>query len=212
MSPFGEAEQHEQLPRFVSTRKSHSCFLSCGTAICATFVVSLLCGLLVVGATTRRFSALVDDRHHYPNIMVQPCGTDPETARRRNCHFDVISFCWLPSRCYDAELAQDFDDANALEWFLDAERKHPLSHEQIMTGNYTGLYVNWEYHIRHCTAMWKKLHRAVLGRKNGREAIDSYIGVYTHTEHCEHMLIDGRKYELEAINTRIAVKYPDCGI
>ncbi|KAI1453927.1 hypothetical protein F4805DRAFT_354318 [Annulohypoxylon moriforme] len=144
-------------------------------------------------------------------VMIQPCGQSPEEARRAGCHFDVISFCWLPDECWDPELSQQFDDENALEWFLDPNRTQPLSHEQIMTGEYSGLYVNWEYHIRHCTAMWKKMHRAVLGNL-GNSAIDGYIGKYKHTEHCEEMLLGGRDYALDAINTRIRVKYPDCGV
>ncbi|KAH6659514.1 hypothetical protein BKA67DRAFT_666304 [Truncatella angustata] len=144
-------------------------------------------------------------------IMVKPCGSTPGEATARGCHFDVISFCWLPDECYDAELSQEFDNENQLEWFLDPNRTEPLSHDEIMTGKYTGLYVNWEYHVRHCTAMWKKMHRAIMGDL-GNRAIDGYIGSYEHTEHCEQMLIGGRDVAFDTINTRIRVKYPDCGI
>jgi hypothetical protein len=154
---------------------------------------------------------VLQNSHPVSQIMVKPCGESPGEARRNGCHFDIISFCWLAPECYDAELSQDFDDANKLEWFLDPNRTQSLTREQIMTGEYTGLYVNWEYHLRHCTAMWKKLHRAVL-RNIGRRAIDGYIGSYEHTKHCEHMLLGDRDIALATINTRIAVKYPDCGI
>lgn len=144
-------------------------------------------------------------------VMVKPCGGSPEEATERGCHFDVISFCWLPEECYDAELSRDFDSENQLEWFLDPNRTEPLTHDEIMTGRFTGLYVNWEYHVRHCTAMWKKMHRAILGDL-GNRAIDGYIGTYEHTKHCENMLIGGQGIAFDTINTRIAVKYPDCGI
>ncbi|KAJ9660416.1 hypothetical protein H2198_002534 [Neophaeococcomyces mojaviensis] len=143
--------------------------------------------------------------------MIQPCGQTPSEARARGCHFDVISFCWLPHECYDAELSEEYRKTNTLEWFIDPDQQIPLSYDEIMSGEHTGLYVNWEYHITHCTAMWKKIHRAILGDLGSR-AIDSYIGRYAHTKHCEQMLLGGREYALEAINTRIAVKYPDCGI
>lgn len=145
-----------------------------------------------------------------PEVMIKPCGSTPAEARARGCHFDVISFCWLPDECDDREMSEEFDMVNQLEWFSDRERTQPVSHEQIMTGEYTGLYVNWEYHLRHCTAMWKKMHRAIAGSL-GKAAIDSYIGVYSHTEHCEHMLL-GNRTILDVINTIILVKYPDCGI
>ncbi|KAK2036627.1 hypothetical protein LZ31DRAFT_483197 [Colletotrichum somersetense] len=145
--------------------------------------------------------------------MIKPCGSTPQEARQRGCHFDVISFCWLPSQCYDAELSREFDEANHLEWFLDPNRTEPLTHEQVTTGEYTRLYVNWEYHGRHCTAMWKKMHRAfILGHGHGDKAIDGYIGECEHTKHCEHMLLAGRNIAPDIINIRIAVKYPDCGV
>ncbi|KID70389.1 hypothetical protein MBR_08893, partial [Metarhizium brunneum ARSEF 3297] len=39
-------------------------------------------------------------------VMEKPCGETPAEARTRGCYLDVISFCWLPERCYDAELSQ----------------------------------------------------------------------------------------------------------
>ncbi|KAB8071530.1 hypothetical protein BDV29DRAFT_197328 [Aspergillus leporis] len=55
-----------------------------------------------------------------------------------------------------------------------------------------GLYVNWEYHVQHCT---------------------QYIGPYSHTQHCEKMLLRrGEGYAMSDINTHIRVKFPDYGI
>ena len=79
-----------------------------------------------------------------------------------------------------------------------------------MTGEHLGLYVSWEYHLRHCTAMWKKLHRAIRGE--GKTAVDSYIANYEHTKHCEHMLLGRRGLGLDEVNTVIETKFPDCGI
>jgi len=143
-------------------------------------------------------------------VSISPCGSTAQEARERGCHFDVISFCWLPDQCYDPHLSSAFDNLKSWEWYLDPNKTQPLTHEQVMTGEFTGLYVNWEYHLRHCTAMWKKLHRAILG--DGKKAIDSYIGPYDHTKHCEHMLLNDREVGFEEINTIILVKFPDCGI
>lgn len=142
-------------------------------------------------------------------MMEAPCGSTAAEARQRGCKFDIISFGWFPEQCYDAELSDAFDGITTWEWFQDPNKTQPLSHEQIMTGEFTGLYVNWEYHVRHCTAMWKKMHRAILGK--GKAAIDSYIGELPHTEHCSHMLLD-RDAGFGDINTIILVKFPDCGI
>lgn len=59
--------------------------------------------------------------------------------------------------------------------------------------------------------MWKKMHRAIMSTA-GWEAIDSYIGSYDHTKHCEHMLLADRKISFGSINSQIKVKFPDCGM
>ncbi|KXH46449.1 hypothetical protein CNYM01_08479 [Colletotrichum nymphaeae SA-01] len=183
------------------------------------FSAPALMFIILVLATMGLFVALDTSSAEVSNVQgdskisIKPCGRTPADAKKRGCRFDVISFCWLPEECFDAELTRDFQDANNLEWFRDPNRTEPLTLDQIMSGEHTGLYVNWEYHMRRCTAMWKKMHRAIIRTGGlGKGAIDSYIGHYEHTTHCEHMLLAGRNIAPEVINTRIAVKYPDCGI
>ncbi|KAE8152274.1 hypothetical protein BDV25DRAFT_138089 [Aspergillus avenaceus] len=194
-----------------NNHKSHTRpFLLSLPALTTIILTSLLLGALALTTITLLNPAIRKALQQPPKKLHKPCGSTPSEARKAGCNFDVISFCWLPDACYDAELSRQFDDENRLEWFLDANRTLPLAHDEIMSGEYTGLYVNWEYHLRHCTAMWKKMHRAVLG--GGRDAVDGYIGVYEHTEHCEKMLLGDRSIEWDVINTRIAVKFPDCGV
>ncbi|KAK7997808.1 hypothetical protein PG989_005848 [Apiospora arundinis] len=185
-------------------------------ALVATVIfVSMLLGAAAMAGISglhHQNTSIPKQQHPAGHVMVQPCGSSPAEATARGCQFDVISFSWLPDACYDAELSEAFRQKYALEWFADPDKRRPLSYAEIMTGEHTGLYVNWEYHVAHCTAMWKKMHRALLGERGGKHAIDGYIGVYAHTEHCEKMLLGGRHYALDVINTRIAVKYPDCGI
>lgn len=174
------------------------------------FLLAIICSSLFIVLATIHLGLTVPVSDSTPNVITSPCGSTPQDARARGCHFDVISFCWLPDACYDAELSDAFDNITTWEWFLDPNRTQPISHQQAMTGELTGLYVNWEYHLRHCTAMWEKLHRAILG--TGKSAIDGYIGRLEHTKHCSQMLLKDRDVALETINTIILVKYPACGI
>ena len=96
------------------------------------------------------------------------------------------------------------------EWFEDASKTRPVPQAEALSGMHPGLFVSWEYHLVHCTYMWKKMHRAVLGK--GNLAIDSYVGSFNHTKHCEHNLLTDRDVGLDEMNTVILVKYPDCGI
>ena len=172
--------------------------------ILAVFLTAV-CSILITTYLVRLSSSTTASE-----VMVAPCGSTAAEAKQRGCHFDVISFCWLPDACYDSELSDAFDGYTKWEWFLDPNKTQPITHEIAMTGEHTDLFVNWEYHLMHCTAMWKKLHRAVLG--DGKRAIDGYIGTMVHTEHCSNMLLQDRDVALEEINTIIQVKFPDCGI
>jgi len=180
-------------------------------------LASLSLGVIAsLGIAHLRADAKHDKLDAHSPILRQPCGSTPAEARSRGCRFDVMSFSWLPSRCYDAELAQAFDEVHEWEWFVDGNRTQPVAHAEVMKGEYTGLFVNWEYHLRHCTAMWKKLHRALLrggsGERGGMQAIDGYIANYAHTEHCELILLGDRAIAFETFNTRIQLKFPDCGM
>ncbi|KAI9034914.1 uncharacterized protein KD926_005028 [Aspergillus affinis] len=144
-------------------------------------------------------------------VIKSPCGHTAAEARARGCHFDIITFCWLPDRCYDAELSESFEKLDNWKWYLDQNKTQPVPKEEALQGELDGLYVSWEYHVQHCVYMWEKMHRALLGA--GKAAIDTYIGPYSHTEHCGKMLLSrGEGYAMDDINTRIRLKFPDCGI
>ncbi|KAI5927175.1 hypothetical protein F4810DRAFT_433124 [Camillea tinctor] len=137
--------------------------------------------------------------------IVTHCGDSAHEATRRGCHFDIMSFSWLPPRCFDEELTHSFDAIQPWEWFSDLEGTQPVSREEVLRGEADALFVSFEYHRAHCTSMWKKLHRAI--GNNGY--IDSYIGNYNHTVHCEKMLLTTSEQKA-TLDTRIFRKFPTC--
>ena len=133
------------------------------------------------------------------------CGSSPSEAIKHGCRFDPTSFSWLHRDCYDEELVEQFLSQEAWEWFEDEEATVPIELEAALEGKHHHLYVSWEYHLTHCTFMWKKLHRALLRRG----AIDDYIGDLGHTGHCSRMLLtDG--INRTSANTIIRRKFTTC--
>jgi hypothetical protein len=118
-----------------------------------------------------------------------------------------MSFTWSHPACFDAELQDDFLARRNWTWSLDSKGEKPATWEDVKAGNHLQLYVTWEYHLVHCTYMWKKMHRAVSARR----PLDSYIMNPMHTHHCEEMLLD-RKVGLNEKNTIIKTKFPSCPI
>ncbi|KAJ5569721.1 uncharacterized protein N7459_009151 [Penicillium hispanicum] len=139
-----------------------------------------------------------------PTSPTAHCGTSREEAKSLGCHFDPMSFSWLPTDCYDAELTETFLDLQAWEWYTDATGS-PAPRDAVLTGEYDELFVSWEYHLLHCTYAWRKMHRALL---HGRP-VDGYIAQYTHTAHCEEMLL-AQRIERNSTNTIIRTKFVSC--
>ncbi|GKT41220.1 uncharacterized protein ColSpa_01401 [Colletotrichum spaethianum] len=218
-------------------RDRKRCFTTSYTRLVVIVLVSLLLGALTsLGLTTlvshiHKISSTTAHRNdntlaspsHDPQSSVKflhpaPCGTTPSEARASGCLFDLISFNWLPPACHDAELAAQFEEelreAGQLSWYEDMQRTKPLSRDQIMTGEHSGIYVSLGYHLRHCTAMWRRMHRALIQGGGGLGRVDGYIWSYHHTRHCEEMLLAGHNGSAagELFTTEVRIKYPDCGV
>jgi len=143
-----------------------------------------------------------------PDILVAPCGNTPQEARDRGCVFDNIAFAWFPERCWDEDLSKSFRDIK-FKFSLGPNDTDPVGQDDAYTGDYPHLFVNWEYHVMHCTYMWRKMHRAILGE--GRAILDGIAKDMQHTNHCETMLLRRQEVPYDSMNTIVSVKYPDCG-
>lgn len=135
------------------------------------------------------------------------CGNSSAEAMEAGCLFDIMSFTWSWPACFDQQLMDEFLLHSNWTWWFDAEGGMSVPSSEVAAGHHSELYVTWEYHLVHCTYMWKKMHQAIL---QGRP-LDSYIANLNHTLHCEMMLLKERK-SLSERNTIIKVKYPSCPI
>ena len=192
-------------------------------------IVLLLTSVLKSDFTTRPSltARTSHDTHVRPQSPPQTpaltCGTTPTSALAANCSFDPLSFSWLPAPCYDSELIASFLALKDWAWYLHpSPSTHNLTHAvtnryptpvpyaTVLSGTHHHMYVSREFHLYHCTYMWRKMHRAWA--RGG--PMDSYVGNYSHTGHCEGVLTTldgGRKGELGVVDVRISRKFVDCG-
>lgn len=152
-----------------------------------------------------------------PGSRFGSCGNTTSSARRANCTFDIMSFSWLPSACDDPKLTAEFSRVRNWTWWLDTDKMTFVPFEEVARGDHSELFVAREYHMYHCTYMWKKLHRGLLKSQQNAEKrgiMDSYIGNYGHTSHCEMMLLgmeeDGGEINKDATDTAILMKFTQC--
>jgi hypothetical protein len=139
-------------------------------------------------------------------VNLQPCGSNSTAALSFGCVFDPMSFSWLPPPCYDAELTSEFLQLKRWEWYFDVNNTAPAPLEEVLRGDHPKLYVSWEYHLYHCTYMWRKMHRALLAER----PLDGYIGSYEHTGHCEGRLLE-QGVPLNRTGSFLMEKFPACG-
>ena len=152
-----------------------------------------------------------------PGTQFGSCGDTPSSARQSNCTFDIMSFSWLPSPCADPELTAEFAGVRNWTWWLDTDKATAVSLEEVSRGDHTELFVTREYHMYHCTYMWRKLHKGLLKSletPEKRGIVDTYIGKYGHTSHCEMMLLgmeeDHGTVQRNVTDTAIVMKFPRC--
>lgn len=133
------------------------------------------------------------------------CGHSPAEARSRSCNFDIISFAWLTPECYDDDLAQEFISWSNWTWYTSEEPDDntQLSFDVANLGE-QDTYVDWNYHMVHCTFMWRQQHWATENGWVGRHLVH-----YDHTKHCQHSLLQDA-YENRNVRTPARVVFPPC--
>lgn len=84
-----------------------------------------------------------------------PCGNTPEEASSRGCKFEMQNLAWMPEECYDAQLAEEW---NQMPWqfWLDHDLQKPIPKSEVVTGFVPHVYVTYLQHKHHCMFMWHK--------------------------------------------------------
>lgn len=133
------------------------------------------------------------------------CGHSPSEARARGCSFDITSFAWLTPECYDHTSMEEFLSWSDWSWYASEEPRNltTLPFETAVRGEYN-MFVDWNYHLVHCTFMWRQQHRAMEQGYIGRHLVH-----YEHTLHCQHTLLQDAQKNRD-IRTPARVVYPPC--
>ncbi|KAK2038262.1 hypothetical protein LZ31DRAFT_609184 [Colletotrichum somersetense] len=135
------------------------------------------------------------------DYRTKQCGKTAAEARARGCHFDPVSFAWLPERCLDQELADEF---RALNWTLYADvHATRVKTEKEFSDGLTDTFLTNENHELHCVYSWRRLHRLIQAGKPLHSGLS-----YDHTKHCGSVLTSHRPPK--EIITKALVIYPAC--
>ncbi|TDZ61935.1 hypothetical protein CTRI78_v004006 [Colletotrichum trifolii] len=168
-------------------------------------LVGLVLSIIFAFSVTWALQSIVSPSHASSTreIMKSPCGNSSSDARARGCHFDVLSFCWVPDECFDRELTDKFRKAGPWVFYTDMNKTASITEEQFGS-NTQHVYLTNRLHKAHCAYNMLRFHKALTeNRMVHRE------DVLTHTQHCTQVLT--RIDEPEDILVRAKIQYPDCG-
>ena len=137
---------------------------------------------------------------------VHTCGDSIEEAQLRGCTWDLLAGSWLPQRCIDQELSDEFRTAGDWHYYANKDGTGELTeHElQFRVGPNATYFTTLEYHRTHCAYQWRKMHRAM--QSGGR--IENALADYHHTLHCGKIFL--QEGELSDLLTAISVEFYYC--
>jgi hypothetical protein len=116
------------------------------------------------------------------------CGHTIEEARAAGCHFDPMSWLWVPHACYHPEMIEEF--MNRTDWHfysdvhLQPKDEVPLS--EVYAGDHNLLFTEYKYHKIHCSYMWLKTQKVLTEHL----PVDSNNLKQTHMKHCQKVLLN----------------------
>jgi hypothetical protein len=156
---------------------------------------------------------LMDDGKSFPlghltwsnSFEPLPCGTNPQEALARGCHFDIIATAWLPPKCIDNDLVTEFEASYPWVYFRNPNGTDPYPRDHDLLGSQnTTIWTTFRWHVAHCLYMWKKLNRALVqGHMTDGETITQ-----AHTDHCSSSIL--QMQDPDAIIAIVEIIYPPC--
>jgi hypothetical protein len=197
--PMLSEEEDEKSISFSTSPPPHS-----RRKTCSILLVGLASSVLLALSVTWALQSIVLPTHtNSQHILKSPCGNSSSEARARGCHFDVLSFCWVPEECFDRDLTEMFRKAGPWVFYTDQNKTASITEDQFGSDTQP-VYLTNKLHKTHCAYNILRFHKALTeGRMVHKE------DVLTHTEHCSQVLT--RINDPDDIEVRAKIQYPDCG-
>ncbi|OAL37121.1 hypothetical protein AYO20_03599 [Fonsecaea nubica] len=178
--------------------------------------------LLVTAVTTiRHIKPPSPDGSLKPPKLGLHCGSSLAEARANGCEFDLLSYSWTPSACYDRVTDLEFREwvhrperqFGAFPFFLDRQGTAHITDEEALSFRAGSLArTTQEEHLGHCIFWMRRVERILEGANGGRFA-ERGDGM-PHTLHCSENLLarlEGpNPKDRDELHAVIAIGYNTC--
>jgi hypothetical protein len=183
-SPFHDGEK--LIVERDDTRSLRRYLIAILISILALFVV------IFAGLLGKRISEVDDHGETWVS-----CGNSSAEAIENGCHFDPMLISWVPEACYFKEPGDEYDVGD-FDWYLDENKSHPVSVEDINSGHYTHVFTDGSHHDQHCIYTWRKMSIALMKRL---PLLDSKTADFHHSTHCAQSVRGIVKESKQGIST-----------
>ncbi|KAF1956575.1 hypothetical protein CC80DRAFT_396070, partial [Byssothecium circinans] len=83
------------------------------------------------------------------------CGSTPNDARARGCHFESYTATWQLPECYDKDLDEEFRALRPWRFFGEKNGTVDVSLSEVENESIQA-WTTWEFHLWQCSFLWKK--------------------------------------------------------
>jgi hypothetical protein len=145
----------------------------CLTVLIVISVVTLVAGVFVLakGATKEDKAAAIRPEAATSTIVpssthsrYQPvvCGNSPTEARKRGCHFELITLSWVAHDCHDHELVERYSRNHTWQWYHHETAMTPMEDRVVKSGELHEVWTTSDYREALCSYALEKLQRDVV--------------------------------------------------
>lgn len=164
-----------QLPLKKSSRWYSYCRIFCYVA------VSILAAVGVVAIACQIKERIARDDYTYTD-----CGSTPDEARSKGCHYEPMQRAWIPPECWFSEPDEEYNVFRDRMWYQDTNLTIPADIDGMESGDVRLAYTRY-WHDEHCAYVLRKLALAVSLQKKMINFVPANI---KHANHCSRTIAE----------------------
>jgi hypothetical protein len=183
----------------------------CLTVLIIISVVTLVTG--AKGATKEGKAAAIRPEAATSTIVpssthsrYQPvvCGNSPAEARKRGCHFELITLSWVADDCHDHELVERYSRNHTWQWYHHETAMTPMEDRVVKAGELHGVWTTSDYREALCSYALEKLQREIVQERPRDGAVLDTALTSTYSGGQSGRDLDTKRMVWQ-------VRYPVCG-
>ncbi|OJD26289.1 hypothetical protein ACJ73_02329 [Blastomyces percursus] len=143
------------------------------------------------------------------------CGNTSTQARKLGCRFDMISFSWQHTDCWDETLYVNFLARYKNTWYWETLDGKPVPVDEVLAGHHQVLNTTWGFYIVHCLYAMERTAQSSsssqLTRVGARrQLLENWSAPYLHAKQCMLDLMNPGRHARATMMTTARMWHSAC--